>query len=110
MKSKASKKLTKAQQRYKKYFYQTSNPHPQFEVGQEVYVDKLPTSAAILAQRTAATTRSKLLSKITGPFKTLDATADTVSIDEGGIPNTSTDRATIAPPPAKIPPESLNEP
>lgn len=43
-------------------------------------------------------TKSKLMPKTSGPFQVLQATLDTVTIDEDGIPNTvSLDRVTLAP-------------
>lgn len=111
MMSKTTKELTRAKKPYSKYFDRTAKPQPQFKVGEEVYVNKRPMSAATLADRIAATPRSKQLPYTGGPFKVLATIAETLTIDEGGVSNSiSTDRETRAPPPATIRTGSLTDP
>jgi len=92
------RKLTKAQQRYKKYFDRKVRHVPTFATGDYVYVDKPPPSAKTKAEVLADAPRSKLLPKSEGPFPVLTSTGHTITIRQDGVANTiSADRATLVP-------------
>lgn len=99
MMSETAKTLTKAQARYKRYLDRAVQFLPQFYMRQEVFLDRPPDQTKMTGKLLAISAKSKVMTKSTGLYMVLSATAYTVTLDEDSIPNTvSTDRVTLAPP------------
>lgn len=96
--AKTDASMKSAQDRYKRYFDRTVRPMMPITPGTEVCVNRIPDAARTEADRIAETVRSKLRPKTDRSFKVLTAGADTVTIEQDGIPNTVTiDRVTPVP-------------
>ena len=90
--------MASAQGRYKRMADAKVRPISIPEKGNQVFVDRPPSSAKTVAERVADMPHSKLRPKTVGPYTVVSANRDTVTIDEDGVHNTvSIDRITPAP-------------
>lgn len=98
MASRAEDTIWKTQERYNRYFDRSVRTTVSIRPGQMVYVDRAPYSILTETKRTADVVCWKLRPKTTDLYPVTAATADTVTIEEGGFHNTiSIDRATVSP-------------
>lgn len=88
MTDKAGRSLSKAQEKYKRYFDQKVRFAPTITSNDLVFVDKLPPSAKTQAEQMSGIPRSKLLPKSDGPYPVICCDGHTVTIREDGIQNT----------------------